>query len=59
MSHRHVPYGRLCHEAVAEIDRLQAQIDRLMLEYCPDEMTPEQLSEWARNQRAVEPGEKA
>jgi hypothetical protein len=25
----------------------QAEIDRLMLEYCPDEMTPEQISERA------------
>lgn len=30
---------------------LQAKIDRLMLEYCPDEMTPEQLAEWAANQK--------
>ena len=29
---------------------LQARIDELMLEYCPDEMTPEQLDEWARHQ---------
>ena len=27
----------------------QAQIDRLMLEYCPDEMTHEQMQEWERN----------
>ena len=25
---------------------LQAKIDELMLEYCPDEMTPEQIAEW-------------
>ena len=29
---------------------LQAKIDELMLEYCPDEMTPEQIAEWERNQ---------
>lgn len=29
----------------------QAQIDRLMLEYCPDEMTPEQIAEWSKHQR--------
>ena len=29
---------------------LQARIDELMLEYCPDEMTHEQLDEWARHQ---------
>ena len=32
---------------------LQAQIDRLMLEYCPDEMTPEQVVEWENHQVAV------
>lgn len=29
----------------------QTHIDSLMLEYCPDEMTPEQIVEWSRNQR--------
>lgn len=33
---------------------LQAQIDRLMLEYCPDEMTSEQMANWIAHQRAVE-----
>lgn len=28
----------------------QARIDALMLEYCPDEMTPEQVAEWAQHQ---------
>ena len=32
----------------------QAQIDRLMLEYCPDEMTPEQVQEWVANQKFVQ-----
>ena len=31
----------------------QAQIDRLMIEYCPDEMTDEQTAEWAKHQRAA------
>lgn len=31
-------------------DVQQAAIDRLMLEYCPDEMTPEQIAEWGRHQ---------
>ena len=35
----------------------QAQIDRLMLEYCPDEMTPEQMKEWGNNQRPAEQAE--
>ena len=34
-----------------EIDSLQAKIDSLMLEYCPDEMTDEQLTNWANHQR--------
>lgn len=31
----------------------QAEIDRLMLEFCPDEMTPEQMADWERHQRGV------
>lgn len=31
----------------------QAKIDALMLEHCPDEMTPEQIEEWGRHQRPV------
>ena len=34
-----------------ELQAKQAKIDRLMLEYCPDEVTPEQLHEWAIHQR--------
>lgn len=29
----------------------QARIDALMLEYCPEEMTPDQREEWARHQK--------
>jgi len=32
------------------IESLQAKIDALMLEYCPDEMTKEQLTNWAEHQ---------
>jgi len=28
----------------------QAEVDALMLEYCPSEMSKEQLEEWGRNQ---------
>lgn len=31
----------------------QAKIDSLMLEYCPDEMTPEQIENWGKHQKAV------
>ncbi len=53
-------YSEITDEAADKIERLQeelaakqAEIDRLMLEFCPDEMTQEQLDEWGRNQRAV------
>lgn len=39
--------------AEAACDALQAKLDRLMLEYCPEEMTPEQLATWAKHQRPV------
>lgn len=39
--------------ALDEIERLQARIDALMLAHCPDEMTPEQIAEWERHQKAV------
>jgi len=37
------------YKAIAESN--QAKIDELMLEYCPDEMTAEQLEEWAKHQQ--------
>ena len=33
-----------------ELAAKQARIDELMQEYCPEEMTPEQLSAWERHQ---------
>ena len=33
-----------------EIPALEARIDALMLEYCPDEMTDEQMKRWGENQ---------
>lgn len=56
---------KLALDAADEIERLrralaskQAEIDALMLEHCPDEMTPEQRAEWGRHQRPsfVPPG---
>ena len=47
-------------EAADEIERLrgelaatEAKIDALMLEYCHDEMTEEQVQRWANNQRML------
>lgn len=37
----------------AKVMALQARIDELMLEYCPDEMTPEQIENWKRHQKAI------
>ena len=36
--------------AEADAAAKQARIDELMLEYCPDEMTPEQIENWKRHQ---------
>lgn len=44
------------NKSVAEyIAELEAKIDALMLEYCPDEMTPEQIENWGKHQRRVSP----
>ena len=32
---------------------MQARIDELMLEYCPDEMTEHQKTTWAEHQRPI------
>lgn len=36
-----------------ERDALQAKLDRLMLEFCPDEMTQEQLENWENAQHTT------
>ena len=33
-----------------ELGEKQAEIDRLMLEYCPNEMTKEQMDNWESHQ---------
>ena len=40
-------------ELEAKIQSQQAKIDELMLEFCPEDMTKEQMDEWARHQRPV------
>ena len=37
-------------ELQAQLDDKQFRIDNLMLEYCPDEMTDEQIKEWEKHQ---------
>lgn len=45
-------------EAITELRQQlaakQAEVDALMLEYCPSEMSQEQLGNWAAHQRPVE-----
>ena len=40
-------------------DALQARLDALMLEYCPEEMTKEQKENWARHQKPASGDEQA
>ena len=53
------PYGKAAPTPPVSEDKdkiiasLQAKIDELMLEYCQDEMTTEQLAEYAKHQRAL------
>jgi len=44
--------GQHINELEAKLAAAQAKIDELMLEYYPEEMTPEQIAEWGRNQEA-------
>jgi hypothetical protein len=37
-----------------QIEQLQARIDELMFEHCPDEMTKEQIERYTNAQRIVE-----
>ena len=43
-------YVGITAEQNAENQALQARIDELMWEFCPNEMTPEQLAEWGKHQ---------
>jgi hypothetical protein len=40
-----------------EVEAAQAKIDALMLEYCPDEMTEDQVANWERHQVPATDGE--
>ncbi len=39
----------LLDRLISLLKNKDSKIDRLMLEYCPDEMCQEQLNEWASN----------
>lgn len=40
-------------DGAESIGSLQARIDALMLEYCPEEMSEEQIKEWGGNQKVA------
>ena len=42
--------------AERKIEELQAKIDLLMFEYCPDEMTKEQIEVWEKHQVKIDIG---
>lgn len=42
------------YKAEAELAALQARIDALMLEFCPEDMTEEQVAAWSARQRVVD-----
>ena len=46
-------YERGWDERNRQVMALQAKLDEVMLEYCPDEMTDDQKAEWARHQQPV------
>lgn len=46
--------AHVINELSAKKNALQAQIDALMLEYCPQDMTTEQFDNWKDYQRPVE-----
>ena len=50
--HANVMQG-LAEVAARKADDLQAQLDALMLEFCPEEMTEAQKTNWAKHQRPV------
>ena len=48
-----------CRTLLEKVDALQAKIDMLMLEWCPEEMSEEQKANWERHQVRVSPEEQA
>lgn len=48
---------RARQEQDKKLETLQAKLDAVMLEYCPEDMTQEQVDNWARHQRPVSKAE--
>jgi len=40
-----------CKELERQLASKQAEVDALMLEFCPEELTREQVEEWAKHQK--------
>ena len=51
MAESGIDYSKLLGEYRREVKAMQAEIDALMLEFCPERMTPAQIKEWARHQK--------
>jgi len=50
--HKGYMAGALAAEAeyINKLEALQAKLDRLMFEYCPEDMTKEQVNKWGKHQ---------
>lgn len=51
-----VSLGEQVRRMVLDLGAKQAEIDRLMIEHCPDEMTDEQVIEWTKHQHPAQTG---
>jgi hypothetical protein len=49
IEYRYVPLAAES-EYINKLEALQAKLDRLMLEYCPENMTKEQVKQWGKHQ---------
>jgi hypothetical protein len=46
-------YQVTVRQQAAKIADLESKVDELMLEYCPTEMTQDQLDNWVKSQKVV------
>ena len=53
IEHHYAVMKMMAEELARKNNALQAQIDALILEYCPDEMTTEQITNWEKHQKTV------
>lgn len=50
MQTNHIKYA---NELKTQLAYKQAQVDALMLEYCPDKMTTKQIKDWGESQKPI------